>query len=468
MTDNQLDQLFKKGLEQEQVFSNSNEQWNIINKKLKPFDKMPFYTAFLLLVMGGLVLWYSVNQRDQSIHINDNKTAYIYKPITDESFTAPVPTAAKEKNLVNKSKQKKEISHKRLNPKEPALKSSVQKAVLSENFDSTHSSKTKAQNIETQLTPIVQNHHNKLVAPKVEQDNYVPKTMIADLDDANYNINTISYDDFPIAEKKNIKSLKDDFPKTDPSNKFNKIKPKVVNSTYKNFPIEKLNAIRTYLTTNSIVQLLQMEHQNSVLLDAKPNKKWKVLAGLSFDNLLNPLSTANVKDSSSVIRNFGLQYGITNKFTVALHYKFNTVAKKIKLAENKYNLPDLPSMSGSENLRQNVALVYERNLFNLLMGYRVFTKEHLSIEPFIGLQATYLPTHNIKYGVENIYGEQDLSVIVNQKFYGISDILGGVDVSLNITQSLSIVARYEYIMPLNNSYNWNSPHLISAFATLKF
>jgi len=464
MTDQQLDQLFKDGLAQEQAFEGAEKKWTLIKQELKPSHNY-FFTISMLL-FGSFFLIFYLSQHKKDFSKSTTITVKQEPPLNQDNLKVN----SKDDLLKEKQRNYK------------LKKSSV--AIVKDNQLKTNSLKPPNQEeaFSTQNEKLVTNKHSKNIERELQlskekksshkiEDKYKPELV--------QNLITVSDKITPSTNKSLIQKnriVKDEQARPNraaapyTSDLKKPFKANIKNEMH-NKALEKLNSIQAFLATSPTAQLDRSVAKvgiPSIFGKKDSNKKWTILAGLSFNNLLNQTSNANVKDSSSVIRNFGLHYTANNKFTIGLHYKFNTVAKKIKRIDNIYNLPELPSLSESENVRENISLVYERNLFNLLLGYHAYKNDHIYFTPFVGLQSGYFPPHTIKYGINEVYGEQDLTSLVPAKFYLANDLLLGINVTVNITGSISINARYEYQLSLNNNYNWQTPHLVSTFIAVKF
>jgi len=466
MTDQQLDQLFKEGLAQKQAFDGAEKQWALIERQIKSSKGYSFTISMLLLLFGSLFLMFYLNQHTKPFSQSTNIIVKQEKPSKYDNLTVfSEGNSLKEKESINKL-QKNNVAL----IKDNHLTTNKLKPLKQENAFSTlnekHVTNQHPKNIKNEIHSSKEKKLSYKIEEKFKSDLAQNLLSISDKIVSNsrkYLVQKSQIENDDQAHPKKETTLL----KTDIKKPFEVVaKEEIHIKTPK-----KLNSIQVFLTasqTEKLNRTITKVAATSIFSKKNQNKKWTILAGLSFKNLLNQLSNTNVKDSSSIIRNFGLHYTANNKFTIGLHYKFNTVAKKIKRIEDGYNLPELPSLSGSENARENISLIYESNLFNLLLGYQIYKNERINFSPFIGLQSGYFPSHIIKYGVNEVYDEQNLVSLIPAKFYWANDLLLGINAAINITSSISLNARYEYQLSLNNNYNWQTPHLLSTFIAVKF
>lgn len=467
MTDQQLDQLFKDGLVQEQAFDGAEKQWIFVKQQMKPPYNYSATISILLLLFGCLFLMFYFIQPTK--HLSESSNTIVQqeeKPSKHYNIAAySEDNSSKEEESTDKLKKNNRSFKKDNHSKTNILNSPKQGAAFS-----TLNEKNDVNQPPKIIESKVHTTKEKKSINKTEE-NFKP-VLLQKLVPASNKITSMF---------KKSSSQKNQITHNKPTNQNKEatifttsfvkpVKVAIKDETHIK-TTEKLNSIHTLLaasTPEKFDRTVAKIITPSIFTKKDQNKKWTILAGLSFSNLLNKTANTNVKDSSSVVRNFGLNYTMNNKFVLGLHYKFNTVAKRIKQIDEVYNLPELPSLSDSENIRENISIIYERNLFNLFFGYQAYQNKRLHFIPFVGLQSGYFPSHTIKYGVNEVYGEQNLKSLVPSKFYWANDVLFGADATVNLSSSISFNARYEYQLSLNNNYNWQTPHLISTFIAVKF
>jgi len=422
MNKENIDKIFFEGLNTPMEFTNNEQQWAVVNTKLKTSNNRYFVWLWLLGISLVTVLTISIlDNNEGKLGIQSSTTNTIY----NQQNKIDNPTINDEKSNSSNSAESFKTNTSSNNDQIPKPIKTTKEKIDQSLITSSEKIEIKMETL-TEGKSIIENNSaftsvpEKLDKPtnSLESSLGFSKNTTSKRKDIKTNLHNI------YTHTEHIQSLPRIIPQVKYSAEFSKIESKKI-------------------------------------LISDPIKKRKAAFSIKFGTMTDYLGLDIISDSRGYSPYLGFSFYLFDKLNFSTTYSTRNINRVIGKNHQIYNVPLTPNPYQTE-LSDSTNIQYANKSIDFNFDYLIWNNRFSKVSIGLGIQMNKNESHNLVYIYNGVYTTIIEELAANKQNWHFSDFTTGINIEIPISTRLRLDSRYQYHWSItNDNYKWSNRHRIS-------
>lgn len=420
MNKDSIDKIFSEGLNTPMKFTNNEQQWKVVNKKLNKSKKRYFFWIWLLGISFAVVF--------SALIIDNNNTESEIQHSTNIDLDSQNMNANTGINYENIKNQETNTS--------------------TQTKASSNTSKT--------TTPVNINNESILNTSALSQDRS-NKTQ-----DAPIRMNKTAKENQGLNSgtesiKNSNPSIYNAYGKNNNTTSINDLQTTPLNI---NKPTDKIPFL-PLIIPSEIRRENYSKIENKEVFTSVPSQKKKVAFSIKIGAMTDFLGLDIVSDTREYSPYFGVGVYLFDKVNISTVYSSRNIDRVITKNHMKYNVPAEPNIYQPE-IADTTNIEYSNKSIDFNIDYAIVGNRFFQLSARFGAQLNKNESHNLVYIYNTPYSTIKEELIANKQQWHLSDLTTGLSVAIPFGPRVRVDSGYQYHWSVaNTNYKWSNRHRIS-------
>lgn len=426
---NELDQLFRNGLEKEMSFDNQDSQWKLVKARLAEKGNKRFFIWIPLLVLASAIAYgtgsflSNVLNTDRNISVSESQL---------EPAKEPIRAVGKDKIHENKS-----LSN------------------ASEVSDATIP--VKAISAQEKTSDFVKSVQNDVSAPIISGP--AVSDLVSDIQ------NNIPKTGLVVHSNKGRKMYVQESSVNDSLADYDKIEVQVKSEQIGNSLLDQMAKIDLEIAKLNYQSKL-VENFEFITTSPKRRKSFGVAAELGVNSEF--ISDNALVNRNSINPYLGIELSYGRRMALSFLYSQRNINRIFGENLGDYAIPIISNPFESE-LPDSTNLGYNNASLDALVVYDLWKSRYFDLGLSGGIQFNRNSEIQVDYTYIGVYQQEFVEETISTQAWHLSDFSVGIQAKLPINHNFSLVGNYQYYVSLNSShFRWRNRQIWRIGINYKF